>query len=107
MGARIRELREGKRLTQHDLADKLRKRGYGTTQTTVSRWESGQLPRGYVARALAEELGTTLDELYRSDDDEESRAMPLTRGEFEMLGQLMARLGGTLALPGEKRAARS
>jgi transcriptional regulator with XRE-family HTH domain len=36
-------------------------------------------------------------ELFASDDDEESRAMPLSRDEFAMLGALMARLGPTLA----------
>lgn len=76
IGTRIRELREARKITQHDLADRLRKRGYGTTQTTVSRWESGQVPRGYVAKALAEELGTSLDELYGSDDDEEAAPVP-------------------------------
>ena len=60
----------GKR-TQTDLAFALRRRGFGTTQTTVSRWESGQEPRTVVLPALADELGVTVDELYEEDDDEE------------------------------------
>jgi transcriptional regulator with XRE-family HTH domain len=71
-GARLKQIRESRHVTQHDLANRLRERGYGTTQTTVSRWESGQVPRGYVARALAAELGVSLDELFGSDEDEEA-----------------------------------
>lgn len=88
-GLRVKQIRESKKLTQHDLATRLRERGYGTTQTTVSRWESGQVPRGYMAHALAEELGTTLDKLYASDDDEESRAMG---SHLEMLSALAVAL---------------
>ena len=49
----IRAIREGMRLTQADLADRL-----GTTQTCISRWESGRRsPRGpavVLLRRLAE-----------------------------------------------------
>lgn len=75
LGERIKELREARRLTQHDLASNLRKRGFGTTQTTVSRWEAGQVPRGAVLAALADELGVTVDDLLASEDDEEADPM--------------------------------
>jgi len=65
------------RTTQTDLADRLRARGFGTTQTTVSRWESGQQPRAYVLPALAAELGVSVQELFVDDDDEEASLPPL------------------------------
>lgn len=78
-GARLKQVREDKKITQHDLASRLRDRGFGTTQTTISRWESGQEPRMYVLRAIAEELGTTVDELTTEPDDAEA-AMPPRSG---------------------------
>lgn len=75
-GERIRQYREKRNLLQHDLASKLRARGYGTTQVTVSRWENGQEPRAHVLPALAQELGCTVDELYDEDDEEAAQAMP-------------------------------
>ncbi len=71
-GSKIRELRERRRLLQHDLAQRLRERGYGTTQTTVSRWESGQEPRAHILPALAAELGCEIEELFGDDDEEEA-----------------------------------
>lgn len=82
---KIAELR-GKR-TQTDLAVALRQKGYGTTQATVSRWESGQAPRGYVLAALADELGVTIDELYADDDEDAAAAMPLA-AEHEFIEAL-------------------
>lgn len=52
----------------------MRKRGHGTTQTTVSRWESGQVPHASMLPSLAAELGCTVDELF-DDDDEEAASM--------------------------------
>jgi len=69
---RLKELRANQRLTQHDLASKLRTRGFGTTQTTVSRWEDGQQPHSAVLPELAAALGVEIDDLYGSDDDEEA-----------------------------------
>lgn len=81
--------------TQTDLANALRDRGFGTTQTTVSRWESGQEPRRHVIDALASELGCKARDLY-TDDEAEAASMaagsPLTPQELEMLGVLMGRL---------------
>lgn len=85
-GGRLVELRG--RTTQTDLASALRKRGHGTTQTTISRWESGQQqPHASVLYDLAAELGCTVDELY-GDDAEESRVLP---GPEEMVFALISR----------------
>lgn len=45
--------------------------------------------------AIADALNVPRD-LFATDDDPESRAMPLSRDEFAMLGALMARLGPSL-----------
>lgn len=74
-GRRLEQLRNGLRLTQHDLATRLRQRGFGTTQTTVSRWEAGQMPQASVLPALAEELGVEMQELFGDSSDEEGRSM--------------------------------
>lgn len=92
-GTRLETLRGRK--TQTDLANGLRSRGFGTTQTTVSRWESGQMPHSSVLPALAAELGCSVDELFAdSDDAEAAQPMslePLTRDESDLLVDLMAR----------------
>jgi transcriptional regulator with XRE-family HTH domain len=67
--SKLAGLRVRRGLSQQQLADRLGRRGFGTTQETVSRWEHGQQPRGWVREALAEELGVPLDELYGDDDD--------------------------------------
>lgn len=91
-GETLKRVRESKNLTQHDLASRLRERGYGTTQTTVSRWESGQEPRGYVLAALAEELGVKVDELFGADEDEEAASMQPFSGDIgEMFTALVHR----------------
>ena len=80
----------GKR-TQTDLAYALRRRGFGTTQTTISRWESGQEPRSLVLPALAAELGVKVDELYDGDEDEEVSSSPLARDLASVLQAEVAR----------------
>lgn len=74
-GQRLVDLRGRK--TQTDLANALRERGFGTTQTTISRWESGKVPRGYVLPALAAELGCSVDELFVEDEAEAATMGPL------------------------------
>lgn len=74
-GKRLKALRESRRITQHDLASALRRRGFGTTQTTVSRWEDGQSPNSAVLPVLASELGVSLDELYADAEEEEPSDM--------------------------------
>lgn len=81
-GVRLEALRNKHRFTQHDLASRLRERGFGTTQTTISRWESGQQPNGAVLPALAAELGCAIADFYGDDaDDEEAASMALSREE--------------------------
>lgn len=84
-GTKIRELRESRRLTQHDLASILRRAGFGTTQTTVSRWEDGQKPQSSVIPALAEALGVGLLDLYSDEDEEAHASMPPHRDMMETL----------------------
>lgn len=92
-GQRLEELRGLK--TQTDLASGLRKRGFGTTQTTISRWESGQMPHSSVLPALAAELNCTVDELYADADDAEDRLPSL---DVHLLEQIYLAVGGALAL---------
>lgn len=66
-GDKVKELRGSR--TQSELAFALNRRGFGTTQTQVSRWESGQRPRRYILDALAEELGVQPDELFVEETD--------------------------------------
>lgn len=92
-GVRLEALRNERRLTQHDLASRLRERGFGTTQTTVSRWESGQHPNGAVLPALAAELGCAIADLYGDDEDEEAASMSLSRDEkVQQLSRLLVDL---------------
>ncbi len=67
-GERLQKLRG--LTTQTDLANALRRRGFGTTQTTVSRWESGQVPHSAVMPALAAELGVPIESLYAQVEDD-------------------------------------
>jgi len=76
-GSKIRKFREDRKLLQHDLASRLRGRGYGTTQAQISRWEAGQEPRAYVLSALAAELGVKVDDLYGDEDAEAASMAPL------------------------------
>lgn len=72
-GRKLTDLR-GKK-TQTDLANALRSRGFGTTQTQVSRWESGQEPRKYIRDAIAAELGCAVDDMYEAEDPRSMRSM--------------------------------
>lgn len=94
-GTRLEKLRG--RTTQTDLASQLRRRGFGTTQTTVSRWESGQVPHMSVMPALASELGVTVDELFATDDAEEDR-LPSAPLDLHLLEQVYLAVGAALAL---------
>lgn len=69
-GLQLKAIRDKR--SQTSLAVGLQNRGYGTTQTQVSRWESGQKPHNYIVPDIAAELGCTVEELYETDDDEES-----------------------------------
>ena len=57
-GARLKLLRQEKRLTQQELADRL-----GVSNKSVSRWESGGYPDVATLAPLAKALGVSVDEL--------------------------------------------
>lgn len=67
-GQKLREAR-GKR-NQTSVAAGLQRRGHGTTQTQVSRWEAGQRPRDYILEDLASEVGLTVDDLFEEVPDD-------------------------------------
>jgi len=94
-GSKLERRRLAKHLTQHDLASRLRARGFGTTQATLSRWESkGHQPHAAVLPALAEELDCLIGDFYAADadtdDDEEDS--PLSRDEMDLYLALHARV---------------
>ena len=63
LGARIKELREKKKMTQQELADYA-----GTTRATVSKWETGDSEPGATQlRLIAEALGVSVDYLCGND----------------------------------------
>lgn len=75
-GSKLARLRTAKKFDQTELATRLRKRGLGTTQATVSRWENGQEPSAYALPAIAAELGVSIEDLYAdADEDDESRTV--------------------------------
>ena len=57
-GARLRQLRQEKHLTQQELADQL-----GVSNKSVSRWESGGYPDITILVPLSRVLGVSVDEL--------------------------------------------
>ena len=61
IGARIRALREGKKLTQEALALRI-----GFKSNTISRWERGAMkPQDDSLFMLLKELGVTIGQLYK------------------------------------------
>ena len=86
MGRRIRQgrlelsAREGKALTQGDIAERL-----GVAQSTVGRWEAGLKEPGLeTIRRIAELFGMTPE--YLAFGAEPPREAPLTRGENQIPG---------------------
>ena len=62
-GATIKQLREGRNMTQADLADKL-----GVSSKTVSKWETGKgLPDITLLQPLAQALGISVIELMNGE----------------------------------------
>lgn len=78
-GAAIRRLREGKRLTQQQLADRL-----FVSAKTVSKWETGQgLPDISLLEPLARALDISVIELFSGDQVRNgNRAANMARGRF-------------------------
>ena len=59
-GTMVKELREKKKLTQKDLAEKLR-----ISDKTISKWETGKgLPDITLVAPLAEALGISVADLF-------------------------------------------
>ena len=78
-GTMIKRLREGKRMTQYELAGKL-----GVSDKTVSKWETG---RGYpdisLIEPLAETLGVSIIELFSGEDvTNTNRSFKMQRMKF-------------------------
>ena len=60
-GGRIRILREKKGLTQQELAERC-----GVTRTAIVKYETNAIaPNAFVAVAIAEQLGTTVENLVK------------------------------------------
>lgn len=78
-GAVIRRLREGKRLTQEQLAEKI-----FVSCKAVSKWETGQgFPDVSLLEPLAKALGISVIELLSGEDvRNRNRASNLIRGKF-------------------------
>ena len=63
-GSAIRRLREAKRLTQAELADKI-----GVSDKAVSKWENGKgFPDITLLEPIAESLGVSVIELLSGND---------------------------------------
>ena len=60
-GQRIKELREEKKLTQEQLAQKLK-----LDRSTIAKWETGEaMPRADKLPVLAEVLGCSISDLFK------------------------------------------
>jgi transcriptional regulator with XRE-family HTH domain len=91
-GAIIRRLRKRTGISQERLAAQV-----GTTRRHMIRLENGEhLPSTVLRNRIAEVVGDSRSEIKAADEDDEEAAMPLNTDEFQMLGDLMARLGATL-----------
>lgn len=69
MKNKIQLLREEKRLTQKELAEKA-----GLSLRTIQRIEAGNIPKGFTLKALAESLNTTPENLIEKEDKNIKRA---------------------------------
>lgn len=69
-GDRVRLLRDYLKITQTELANRMRRRGVDVNPSYISRIEAGdKVPKAAVLSALASELGTTIDYLLLATDD--------------------------------------
>lgn len=92
LGQRFRWARRAAGLSHDKAVEKIGRSNRGH----LIKIEKGEhMPRTDLRNALADAYSVPRD-LFADDDDEESRSMPLSRDEYQMLGALMARLGGTL-----------
>lgn len=89
-GQRIVEARTKARMTQMDVAFRLRERGHNTGPLQVGRWERGENePRSNMIPDLAAVLGVTIESLYErsesgeDEEDEEAALRRLAQSAFE------------------------
>lgn len=93
LGERIRWARKSAGLSHDKLVDAIGRSNRGH----LIKVEHGEhTPRADLRDAIADATNVPR-ELFADEDEDESRAMPLSADEFAMLGTLMARLGPTLA----------
>ncbi len=100
---RIYQARLAAKMTQADVAYRIRERGHKANERSIRRWESGQhAPHANVVPALAEALGVSMDALYQvapGDDGEEDEAalrrlahIAIDRDQPDMALALLARV---------------
>lgn len=108
-GARLKQLRVGRKWDQHRLAEAARSHGVGITQSQISRYENGQEPSGRNLLALASALDVDASDLYgdTSDEEEEAASMPVFRGIEDMVAVLMPRAALRQIVREELKAAAS
>jgi transcriptional regulator with XRE-family HTH domain len=94
IGVRVRSIRERRKFRQIDLAERA-----GISWRHLIRIEQGKggVPQPETLNRIASALDVDRSEL-TGDDDEEDESLPLSRDEFALLGDLMARLGTTLSI---------
>ena len=95
-GSTIRQLREGKRLTQTELAEKI-----GVSSKTVSKWETGKgLPDISLLQPLSQALGISVIELMNGQHiTNQNRSANLLRSGFyvcPLCGNILHSTGNAL-----------
>ena len=96
---RIFEARDRQKLSQDEVAFRLRKLGHKANSQSIHRWETGQhTPRANIVPDLAAVLGVTIETLYErseSGDDEDEDEMlrrllvsAVQRGHDDLVGEL-------------------
>jgi len=88
---RINRARLAAKMTQADVAYRLRERGHKANERSVRRWEGGEhAPHANVVPDLAAVLGFSIEDLYQqnggsSGDDEDEDEAALRRAAHQMI----------------------
>ena len=95
-GAAVKELREGRKMTQAELAEKI-----GVSSKTVSKWETGKgLPDISLLQPLAQALGISVIELMNGEPiTNRNVSANMLRGKFyvcPVCGNVMHAMGNAL-----------